>query len=200
MPIDLPLLQKHGISLFDLSPSEFNRETILEDLSAGLKQSTSSHYVNGRWENRYINSHLTPSVSGLLNRAASLAGKEYRENFLIPSQFLGYSTNEYWFNIAGPGESTGRHNHKDEAVISGVFYLKVPENSGDLRFHLDDEGEVIVPAKEGEMVLFPADLDHSVGVNRSGEERISLAFNCYSSELPQYDEQDEPYAVHKYFS
>ena len=51
------------------------------------------------------------------------------------------------------------------------------------------------------MLLFPADLDHAVDVNSSEDVRISLAFNCYSSELPpERDDQDETYGVHKYFS
>ena len=195
------LREEYGISIFDFSLSEVNSQKILLELSPHYLHSTRSHWVGGRWENVYINSYLTPSVASLLNRAVSFAGDEYGQNFLIPSQFLGYPTNEYWFNIAQPGESTGRHNHKDEAAISGVFYIKVPEDSGELIFFIPGKNKITIPAKEGRMLLFPANLDHAVNVNSSEDVRISLAFNCYSSELPpERDDQDETYGVHKYFS
>lgn len=201
MPVNLPLLlEKHEISIFDLSLDEVNWKKILDELFAGEEQISCSHFVNRRWENSYLDSHLTPSAAGLLNWTSSLAGKKYGENFFIPSQFLGYATNEYWFNIARPGEATGRHNHKDEAIISGVFYLKVPEKSGDLKFHFDEDEESTVRSKEGRMVLFPSILNHSVDMNRSKDERISLAFNCYSSDRYRYEEQDDAYGVNKYFS
>tara|TARA_Y100000590_G_scaffold427957_2_gene538741 strand:+ start:223 stop:867 length:645 start_codon:yes stop_codon:yes gene_type:complete len=195
------LREKYGISIFDFSLSQVNRQKILLEISSDHLHSTRSHWIYGRWENVYINSYLTPSVERLLNRAVSFAGDEYGQSFLIPSQFLGYPTNEYWFNIAQPGESTGRHNHKDEAAISGLFYIKVPEDSGELIFFIPGKNKITIPVKEGRMLLFPADLDHAVDLNRSEDARISLAFNCYSSELPpQLYHQDETYGVHKYFS
>ena len=202
MTLNLTLLrEEYDISIFDFSLSEVNRQKILSELSSEHQHSTRSHWVGGRWENIYINSYLTPSVANLLNRIVSLAGDEYGQNFLIPSQFLGYPTNEYWFNIAQPGDSTGRHNHKDEAAISGVFYIKVPEKSGELIFFIPGKNKITIPAKEGRMLLFPANLDHAVNVNSSEDVRISLAFNCYSSELPPHrDNQDETYGLHKYFS
>ena len=47
---------------------------------------------------------------------------------------LGLPMDEFWFNIAGPGESTGWHDHKERSELSGVYYLHVPDNSGDIHF------------------------------------------------------------------
>ena len=37
----------------------------------------------------------------------------------------------------------------------------------------------MLPMKRGELILFPSNLQHSVPVNNSEEERISLSFNSW---------------------
>ena len=37
----------------------------------------------------------------------------------------------------------------------------------------------MLPMKRGELILFPSNLQHSVPVNSSEEERISLSFNSF---------------------
>ena len=39
-----------------------------------------------------------------------------------------------WLQINQPGSLFNRHDHYG-AIVSGVFYLEVPENSGNLKFH-----------------------------------------------------------------
>ena len=100
-----------------------------------------------------------------------------------------------WANFNdNPNSCNITHIHSDS--WSGVFYLKVPEGSGRLRFNnplmtsmwnanylLDDnpsqyvsQGTSIVP-KEGMMVLFPSYLPHSVDPNMHDGERISISYN-----------------------
>jgi hypothetical protein len=65
--------------------------------------------------------------------------------------------------------------------ISGVVYVKVPEgDSGTLQFASPYEFNYSYPhkPKEGELVLFPTYVGHSVTPNYSQEDRISLAFNA----------------------
>ena len=193
------LRNKYRIELFDLSIREVNTGVILRELLESENNITGSHPVKGRWENSYLESYLTPSVSRLLNRACAEAKRVYGDAFIVPSQFLGYPNNEYWFNMARPGESTGVHNHKDESTISGVYYLQVPPDSSDLYFLPVDAVEFSVKAVVGRMILFPSHLDHYVTENRSNEPRISLAFNCYSSQLPNSTGNEE-YDVHRFFA
>ena len=193
------LWKKYKISSVDLSIQEVNPEKILNELLASENCITASHPVKGRWENSYLESYLTPSVSRLLNQACAVARQAYGDQFTVPSQFLAYPNNEYWFNIAGPGESTGVHNHKDESTVSGVYYLQVPPDSSDLYFRTGDAVEFSVKSVVGRMILFPSHLDHYVPENRSTEPRISLAFNCYSSQLPDATGNEE-YDVHRFFA
>jgi uncharacterized protein (TIGR02466 family) len=85
------------------------------------------------------------------------------------------------------------HVHGD--VFSGVFYLHVPEKSGKLI--LQNHGinkmwdgcklaqqknqftgeSISVEPVEGNILLFPSYLPHSVETNNHDEERISISFN-----------------------
>lgn len=114
-----------------------------------------------------------------------------------------HTTIEYanaWMNINGHGGYNEVHTHPG-AVISGAFYVKVPEGeSGKIVFHRDaTEGFVIYsigtsetmstvevphtqsawsyPAIPGRLMLFPAWQAHGVRENMTEEDRISISFN-----------------------
>ena len=97
-----------------------------------------------------------------------------------------------WANINDPGTGNIMHTHGD-ADFSGIIYISVHEDCGDLFIHnlnvpIRDltqafpfsrntkSGHRITP-EDGMIVLFPGNTPHSVLVNRSAENRISVAFN-----------------------
>ena len=109
------------------------------------------------------------------------------------STVLNFSS--LWFNINGYKDSNKMHSHS--GIISGVYYSKVPKNSGDLVFYspnyflsLNDWGQInfksfnernsltwkFTPI-ENVLYFFPSYLFHSVEQNKSIEERISFSFN-----------------------
>lgn len=73
--------------------------------------------------------------------------------------------------------------------FSGVYYVNVPKGCGDLFFSDDRLVRSYEPnsnsrcqgfyVKEGQMVIFPSWLTHHVGVNASGQTRVSLSFNAH---------------------
>eukprot|EP00051_Salpingoeca_urceolata_P018759 m.266296 g.266296 ORF g.266296 m.266296 type:complete len:280 (+) comp19274_c0_seq5:196-1035(+) len=78
------------------------------------------------------------------------------------------------------------HTHPDN-MVSGVYYLQVPEDAGPIVFEDPrgglppfDDTEVIHP-KEGDLILFPSWLRHKVEPTPGAEPRISLAFNMPGS-------------------
>lgn len=99
---------------------------------------------------------------------------------------------ECWVNIYGEGHAQEVHQHAN-SVISGIYYVKAPEGSGELLFHspyhdtmLDPPtlraSEINIPMvsfipKEGMMVLFRSYVKHSVRPTKGNAERISIAFN-----------------------
>lgn len=110
---------------------------------------------------------------------------------------LEFKLNNMWININRKGDYNSIHNHP-LSLISGVLWIKTPENCGSLIFqspysftqhlllqNVDSEivkkqnycSEYTFNPKEGTMVLFPSDLLHGVEPNESDEDRISIAFN-----------------------
>ena len=100
-----------------------------------------------------------------------------------------------WFNINDTRQCmNAEHIHGD--TFSGVFYLKAPEGSGKLvlqnpginglwqGFSLVEKknqftGERIrIAPGEGNIVMFPSYLPHSVESNDHDDERISISFNA----------------------
>mgnify|MGYP003340216308 FL=1 len=103
-----------------------------------------------------------------------------------------------WVNVNSTSGYNTLHHHGVITPLSGVFYIKVPENSGDIVFHrpthlcgstfyrnISDEfhgenktmPEYRITPKEGMIVLFPSYLWHLVEPNTSGGDRISISFN-----------------------
>ena len=101
--------------------------------------------------------------------------------------------NNMWAIINTGGSANLRHQHGN-STISGAYYVRAPQNSGDIVFYdprpapvysfpkainpnlLNAQVNGISP-KEGALVLFPSYLDHSVNENLSNEERIVISFN-----------------------
>lgn len=133
-----------------------------------------SHEFEGRYENIYIPEALIPEIRPVLNTA--IAGTR---QLLGESQPLKAGL---WFNAMEPGHRTLMHRHDDDdELMSAVYYVKVPRDSGDLI--LVQQGEPIrVQPEAGKMVFFPPALPHEVTVNESTEMRLSLGINIGPAE------------------
>ena len=92
----------------------------------------------------------------------------------LEEELLGIA---FWFNEMRPGDITTLHTHNDDdELLSGVYYLDVPQDSGDIVFHTGDGKQTLTPAR-GDLFLFPPDLPHEVERNHSSGTRVSIAFN-----------------------
>ena len=115
----------------------------------------------------------------------------YKEEHLDSEPFLG----NMWANINPPGGMNRAHIHPN-SLWSGVYYVKAPENSGQLK--VEDprsvalmvrprmkEGkppqrlwrEASYDPKPGRLIMFPSWLNHCVDPNNSNDIRISVSFN-----------------------
>jgi uncharacterized protein (TIGR02466 family) len=108
-----------------------------------------------------------------------------------------------WINKHHQHDFAGSHNHTN-SLISGVYYISVEDQSGaiqfeknksyfnlwpdmiDIEFNNDPDRTNIFNAqawaitpKNGDIVLFPSHLHHSVYENDSDRLRYSLAFNIF---------------------
>lgn len=120
-------------------------------------------------------------------------------------EMLGATTDQQWavsaswVNRSAQGHYHANHWHSN-SLVSGVFYLRTDQKSGAICFHKDRShrnlwgdtitidfvkptiynapGMSILPV-DGDLLLFPSLLNHSVETNQSTIDRYSLAFNVF---------------------
>ena len=115
----------------------------------------------------------------------------FKKEFLTQKPVLG----NMWANINYKGGFNRPHLHPN-SLFSGVYWVKTPENSGNLMLYEPRPGaqctmpnrkegklppelwrEVHYQPKAGTVVMFPAWLWHEVRPNQSNDIRISVSFN-----------------------
>ena len=115
-----------------------------------------------------------------------------------------------WANINYKGCVNSTHDHKG-AYYSGVYYVKVPENSGNLyllnpslwytkvinenrelfTIDKDEYKQVEYKPEEGDIYFFTGEIPHGVTKNMSNEDRISVAFNFNFEDIFEGLQNDE---------
>ena len=100
-----------------------------------------------------------------------------------------------WVNINKKDSYNSIHDHQN-SFYSGVYYVRVPENSGNIYFYNPeiwftdaiDNPELFLNkkyetekieynSKEGDLYFFVCNLPHGVDKNLSNNDRISISFN-----------------------
>ena len=132
-----------------------------------------THLFEGRYENIYLNEQHIPALNLLISEALTLAEKILERKNLHAG---------YWFNYMPPGATTTLHTHDDDdELLSCVYYVNVPENSGNLIIYDDTEdagqNKIEIKSRTGDFIFFKPDVRHEVTKNNSAEFRLSIAFN-----------------------
>ena len=181
---------------------DLSHDKIINSIYQNRESTTYSHKINGRWENQYLSIQYFPQLRKLFRSACREGKAILGKPLVIPYKELGLSMDEFWFNIAAPGESTGWHDHKKGSELSGVYYLHVPDNSGDIHFRKKDDDEIFeweIKSQTGKLILFDSSIEHSVPKNKSKENRISIAFNLFSLPL-KIGSVNSVYSSNKFYS
>lgn len=100
--------------------------------------------------------------------------------------------NDCWLNIYTGGHSQDTHVHQNH-LISAVYFVAAPEDCSGLMFYSPRQYAMIQPAltevtpintmeteytpSSGDLVLFDSAVKHSVPVNETEAERITIAMN-----------------------
>lgn len=102
--------------------------------------------------------------------------------------------NSIWVNLLEPGGTHSAHIHP-HSVLSGTYYVDVPEGAGAIRFEdprhgfmmaapprkararAENKSFVTVEPKPGMLLLWESWLRHEVPVNKGSETRCSVSFN-----------------------
>ncbi len=129
-----------------------------------------SHFFGGRYENLYLEREQIPAIAQVLEHAEVYA----REILQKRGEKL---RSGFWINDMGPMEVTTEHNHDDyDELLSGVYYVQVPPESGELVI-VDRHSRTLLTPEAGMFVFFAPDVLHSVNANNSSERRISIGMN-----------------------
>ena len=157
----------------------------------------------------YVRTHVNNSDISidryLLNSMPELKAEienhceNYVRKYLTVKDNAQFYLQNSWCNIHKPGEESQIHYHGG-SLLSGVYYPIFPENSGDISFYravsytnlfhstirveFDENNNVnaetyTIRLKEGNIVIFPSQLEHKVQKNNSDQNRYSLAFNFF---------------------
>ena len=136
--------------------------------------------------------HKIPVFKTLVDELFKMQMEIYKEELLSREPIIG----NMWANINPPGGYNRPHIHPN-SHFSGVYYIKAPQNSGEIVFNDPRSGahmimpervkdikppshlwrEVRVIPLEGRMLMFPSWLWHCVEPNESNDIRISVSFN-----------------------
>jgi uncharacterized protein (TIGR02466 family) len=105
----------------------------------------------------------------------------------------GFQITGCWANVSRPGAGHEWHSHPNN-LLSGVYYLRAPKGGNAITFYdprpqaaviapplheisRESAGKIDFPVSDGDLILFPSWLYHSVPRNGSAEFRVSIAFN-----------------------
>mgnify|MGYP000427375778 CR=1 FL=1 len=115
-----------------------------------------------------------------------------KTDFLYDVVVLGWHLAKGWAVINKKNSFNVKHNHQN-CYLSSAYYIKKPENSGDITFHDPKEAKtyrfpevkkhtnysaesITIKPEEGDLLIFPSYLYHDVGTNLSDEERVVVSF------------------------
>ena len=171
-----------------------------EKFTVGLQVSNGENAWHSEKEYYKKNNILSETVQLFLNN--------YFDKNNIFKNGTGFYMNSLWFMVNSKGGYNHKHQHfhKTDCALSGVFWIKVPKNSGNIIFYNPEEycnyqvnesysniiknifnqkSSYSISPQEGKVLLFPSHLDHSVDKNCSDEDRISISFNI-NIQPPKY--------------
>ena len=137
---------------------------------SGTDRIRQTHHFAGRFENTYIDEADIPDIATVLEVVKQQAG-----------QLLGIPVDSlktgFWFNAMEAGQRTTLHHHdENDELLSAVYYIRVPENSGELILH-DADKQVSIQPQAGKLVMFAPAVLHEVTAHRGTGLRLSVAMN-----------------------
>ena len=116
---------------------------------------------------------------------------KFTQNIIQTKQRLVVT--QAWTNKNPPNSKHHEHIHPN-SIISGVFYFRQSKTLPPIQFSKAVQDSIklnpekynqlnsetfLLPMVDGELVLFPSSLRHSVPANKGNEERYSMSFNTF---------------------
>jgi uncharacterized protein (TIGR02466 family) len=164
-------IKKFCLKIYKQYPSVYNKTKSLE----GYKSDSFNPGIITK--NKYLDDLFNKITSSVV---------EINNQYGFP---YNLNLRNFWVNVNEPRTFNSIHNHHD-CVFSGVFYVDIPKDSGNLYF-VDPQASLLehnplsrfittkhpLESKNGYLVLFPSWTLHAVEMNASKHNRISIAFD-----------------------
>lgn len=184
-----------NIDIFNTSVYSFKLNLNLNDLYKYCIEYEKNNKSNNRSGVGSFQSENMDTNNLIINSIAN--------SFLEYANFISYNNykiknklnlGNFWFNINRYKDFNLEHDHPG-SILSGVYYVKTPRNSGNLVFKNNDNRNLylpddclleynelnsfryFLPPQENCLHIFPSWLMHYVEPNLSKEERISFSLN-----------------------
>ena len=178
------------IYIADIKHPTLNQE-LERDIIAWSNQEKGVVRTNIKGWHSDTNMNELPEYQKLVRMLYECQKTIYQQEHYESEPFLG----NMWANINPPGGMNRAHQHPN-SLWSGVYWIKTPENCGDLK--IDDPRSSAAMCrprqKPGELptrlhrethykpiagrcIMFPSWLMHCVDPNQSNDIRISVSFN-----------------------
>jgi uncharacterized protein (TIGR02466 family) len=178
------------IYIADIEHSTLNQE-LERDIVAWSNKDKGITRTNVQGWHSPTNMNELPEYQKLVRMLYECQKTIYQQEHYESEPFLG----NMWANINPPGGMNRAHQHPN-SLWSGVYWIKTPENCGDLK--IDDPrssaamcrprqklGELPTRLHRethykpiaGRCIMFPSWLMHCVDPNNSNDIRISVSFN-----------------------
>lgn len=166
----MPVFQKITSKITSLTNAEIQKGFLNQQNKDDVRK---THLFEGRYENIYLNERHLPELKTLIDEALTHAKKILNVENLRAG---------YWFNYMPPGATTTLHTHDDDdELLSAVYYVYVPENSGNLIIYENSESggekKIEITSRTGDFIFFKPDIRHEVSKNNSTEHRLSIGIN-----------------------
>lgn len=179
---------------YDISPEDINTDILEQECYEIMKKEKGvvKSNING-WQSNDFNSirEDSPSINKLIKLVMYKALFVF-EDYGIKSDYKCVFNNA-WININKKGASNATHIHAS-TILAGVFYVKCNKDSGNFYIEKNYDssyidltvlknnnaltfGRVVYPPITNRLILFPGWIPHGVELNKSDEDRISIAFN-----------------------
>jgi len=180
-------LECNGDLYYEASINEFGFSASLKLFDNIWKDKNNKETVYAIWQSN-------PILVDYIN----YFNKQFKEHI----DYTSFMLTKYWFNIH-KNNSVGHpiHNHinsvaneyitefhndeyysvpiipyKNFMGISTVYYVDVSDSSAPLNFYTDDEKEIdSINVQTGDLVIFPAHLNHGVPFKKNSDGRIMIA-------------------------
>jgi uncharacterized protein (TIGR02466 family) len=170
-----------------------NHEEINEEILANFDI---THNANGSRSGKNLLDHRNQinAIDVICNTVLENCAAYVNDIFDLQLSTNDFDLKKAWLNVHHPNYPVHFHNHR-QTSIAFVYYVSVDELTGGLQFldprsglgwvHPDQMKQFNLHEfnpKNGNMILFPGWLLHSINVNKSDKNRIALAGNVHLKE------------------